>query len=439
MNVGSRVLRGVLAAAVFTIVLMPLGRARAELQQPQKYTVEEYNDFQAAFVEKDLKKRLQLLDQFVAKFPSSELRPQIYQLYFQTYQQQNDAARVVEYADKYLEFDKDNLGVLALRSYYFPYTLMANDPQVEPKLRRADEAADQGLRTLETAKKPENLTDDQFAQQKRGASAIFHQTLGFVDLQRKDYKQAIGHLNQAIQANPEDPVNFYRLGLAYIYDKPPQYLPGLWAVAHAINLKVPNAPQVRDFVRKVYVQQQSVVGCPELIDEGINHLLDAAKQSPQPPPDFKIFSDAEISSARETMTPTSILADLKVGGDKARLTWLAACGAGIELGGRVATAVKDEKSDDVTLHLAVGPDAESAPPDFYNVEVVVAGQPQAGALKRGDAVRFEGTVKSYQTEPQVVMQLVNGKVNEEDLPKVAPKPKPKPPVRRTTTRRTTRR
>lgn len=439
MKLALRGWRGILMLVALAIAFSPAPRTLAELQQPQKYTVEEYNDYQAAFVEKDVNKRVQLLDGFVKKYPSSELLPLVYQLYFQTYQQQNNAAKVVEYADKYLDYDKDSFAVLALRSYYFPYTVTLNDPQIEAKLNKADEMAERGLKALETAKKPDNVTEEQFAQQKKGATAIFHQTMGFVDLQRKDYKAAITHLRSAIEVSPDDPINFYRIGLAYIYDKPAQYLPGLWAIARAIDLKVPNAVQVREFLKKVYIQQQSVVGCPELIDQGISRLVDAAKQSAQPPADFKIFSDAEITAAREKMTPTSILTDLKVGGDTARLTWLAACGAGIELGGRVASATKEENSDDTILRLAVGPEAQSAPPEFYNVEVRVGGEPRAALLKQGDAVRFEGTVKSYQTDPQVVLQLVSGKVNEEDLPKAAPvKPKPKTPARRPAARRTKR-
>lgn len=433
MKFALRGMLGMLALMALVVGLLTLPEAFAGLQQPQKYTVEEYNDYQAAFVEKDLTKRLKLLDKFVTDHPKSELLPLVYQLYFQTYQQQNNAAKVVEYADKYLEFDKDNFGVLALRSYYFPYSLAASDPQLEAKLKRAEEAAEQGLRALETAKKPENVTEEQFAQQKKGAAGIFHQTLGFADLQRKNYKEAITHFNQAIQTGGEDPFTFYRLGLAYIYDKPPQYIPGMWAIARAIDLNVPNANQVRDFLKKVYIQQQSVVGCPELIDDGVTRLIEAAKKSNQPPADFKIYSDAEITAARDAMTPSSILADLKAGGEKAQLTWLAACGAGVELGGRVGATPTDAAAGEVSLKLGVGPEAEKAPPDFYNVEVKIPGEPRAKDLKQGDAVRFEGTVKSYDTTPQFVLHLVNGKVNEEDLPKAKAKPKPTP--RRTPRRR----
>src|SRR5215472_5374006 len=68
----------------------------------QKYTMAEYNSYQAAAAEKNPAAQLKLLDDFVAKYPNSALLNYIYPLYFKNYYAQKNYPKAIEYCDKML-------------------------------------------------------------------------------------------------------------------------------------------------------------------------------------------------------------------------------------------------------------------------------------------------------------------------------------------------
>ena len=75
----------------------------------QKYTMAEYNAYQAAAAEKNPAAQLKLLDDFVAKYPNSALLNYIYTLYYNNYGTQKNFPKTIEYTDKLLALgDKAN-------------------------------------------------------------------------------------------------------------------------------------------------------------------------------------------------------------------------------------------------------------------------------------------------------------------------------------------
>jgi hypothetical protein len=133
------------------------------------------------------------------------------------------------------------------------------------------------------------------------------------------------------------------------------------------------------------------------------------------------------------MTIASVITDLKAGGDKAKLTWTAACGLEFpDVPGKLfevtpGTDVVEIKTAFVTSEAEF--DAATAP----NMDIKVAGQPDAAKLENGNSVRFTGTLETYDPDPAFMLHWDKAKVNEEDLPKekakkpVAKKPAPKKP------------
>src|SRR5271169_5116764 len=92
--------------------LLFLGAAPAGAQEPaagaagapagQKYTMAEFNAYQAAAAEKDPAAQIKLLDDFVSKYPNSALLNYIYPLYYKNYGAQKNFPKTIEYADKLL-------------------------------------------------------------------------------------------------------------------------------------------------------------------------------------------------------------------------------------------------------------------------------------------------------------------------------------------------
>jgi len=137
-----------------------------------------------------------------------------------------------------------------------------------------------------------------------------------------------------------------------------------------------------------------------------------------------------LDTVRKDMTIASVVADLKAGGDKAKVTWLAACGLEFpDVPGKLTDVTPG--TDFVILKLAfVTSQAEFDATTTPNMEVKVVGQPGAERLEKGTAPRFTGTLVSYDPEPAFMLHWDKAKVNEEDIPKEKEKAAPKKPVRR---------
>jgi len=65
-----------------------------------KYTMAEYNAYQACAGEKTPAAQIKCLDDFVSKYPNSALLIYIYPLYYNDYTQLKNPQKVMEYADK---------------------------------------------------------------------------------------------------------------------------------------------------------------------------------------------------------------------------------------------------------------------------------------------------------------------------------------------------
>jgi hypothetical protein len=128
------------------------------------------------------------------------------------------------------------------------------------------------------------------------------------------------------------------------------------------------------------------------------------------------------------MTIASVFADLKTGGDKSKLTWLAACGLEFpEVPGKVIAVVPGEP---LVLKIAfVTSDAEFDAATTPNMDAKVVGQPEAARVEKDSAVHFTGSLVSYDPAP-FFLHWDKSKVKGEDIPKE--KGTKKPPVRRPT-------
>jgi tetratricopeptide (TPR) repeat protein len=418
--------RGCLAASVLVLgVLISLigapALAQSQQQQPE-YTPAEYNAYTAAAKEANLQQRVKLLDDFVTKFPKSALLPYAYQTYYAAYNQLRDYPKTVEYADKLLAYgDKIDLATrlqaLFTRAVAFSLSFNEKDPNAADQARRSRDAALEGLKVLGQIPKPQNLTDEQFAEQKKAPAALFNYTAGFAALQLKDYKAAEDSFKAALANNPKDPLSYFRLGVAYLQENPPQTMDGFWALARAVALKGPSEAQVRDYLRKrLLIYQQP--GCDNLIDTQMNELIQLASSTEQRPVTFTIASADDLTKERQT---GDVLADLKAGGDKAKLAWLAFCGSEFpEVVAKVIDVTPGQDAVVLRVYRGATPE-ETEAATAANMEVKVEGQPEAARLQKDDAVRFSGTLVGYDPEP-FLLHWNKAKVNAEDIPPEKPEP-----------------
>ncbi len=410
-----------LAFVQFGLATPPAGAQAAQQDQGKtSYTIPEYNAFQAARAETNPQNRVKLLDDFVSKFPNSTLTIYVDQLYLSTYSELKDYSKVIETADKILAMgDKieaaTRLQTLQTRVQVFLSAFNPKAPDVHDQLVKERDSARQGADLLTKYPKPANstLTDAQFAEQKKPGLAFFYASAGFADLQLKDYPAAVDDFKAALANNPNDAVTDYRLGLAYLGMNPPQSIDGFWALARAINLKVPDADKIKDYLRKAILAYEQP-GCDSSVDAQLNELLSLAGTTGDRPATYAIPSAADLQKIAQGSTILTVISDLSAGGDKAKMTWLAICGAQfpgvvgkiieVKQGGgfvdfMVFTGASEDEVDKAT---AANMDVKvwiAPPPPGTPGAAQDTPQPDVVRLQKDDGIRFSGAIVSYDPSP----------------------------------------
>jgi tetratricopeptide (TPR) repeat protein len=400
----------------------PAGQDAAAGQQ--KYTMAEYNAYQACAAEKNPTQQIKCLDDFVAKYPNSALLIYIYPLYFNAYSQLKNWPKVVENADKLLALGDKVEPPARYQAYYaraFAYSnLPPNSPEVQAQAPKACEAAKAGLKTLNELKKPDNMSEADFEKQKQQPATLFNYTLAQCSMTQKDFQTAIDSYKAVLEKNPDDAITAYKIGQAYMAMNPPKQMDAFWYFAKAVTAKNANqqqANQVKTYLRKLIANYQGGNVCDSLTDAELNELLQLASTSATRPDSYKLPIAADLDAARKDMTIASVIADLKAGGDKAKITWLAACGLEFpDVPGKLIEITPG--TDSVQLKVAfVTSDAEFDAKNTPDMDVKVVGQPEASKLEKDNPVRFTGTLVAYDPDPNFMLHWDKAKVNAEDIPK----------------------
>jgi len=208
---------------------------------------------------------------------------------------------------------------------------------------------------------------------------------------------------------------------------PPQQMEAFWYFARAVTAKNANqqqSNQVKTYLRKLIANYQGGNVCDTLTDAELNELLQLAGSSAERPASYKLASSADLDAVRKDMTIASVIADLRAGGDKGKITWLASCG--LEFPGLTGKLIEvTAGTDTVELKVAfVTSDAEFDAKTTPDMDVKVVGQPEASKLEKNNPVRFTGTLVAYDPDPNFMLRWDKAKVNAEDIPKEKEKKAP---------------
>jgi tetratricopeptide (TPR) repeat protein len=163
----------------------------------------------------DPKKKIDLGEAFVQKYPQSRYLPIIYNTLTSVYMQTGQVQKMEEVGDKEIALNPNDVQVLAVLGQTIPRALKstAQDPQKE--LDKAERYSKRAIEVTPTLTKPDNLTEESFANAKNITLAMAHSGLGLIYLQRGKFADAIPELEQSVKIDPiPDPVNYYLLGLA---------------------------------------------------------------------------------------------------------------------------------------------------------------------------------------------------------------------------------
>lgn len=168
--------------------------------------------FSGVYQAKEPAKRAALLVKFAQAFPDSGYANQALGVAATAYQQAQNAPKMLEVANGLLAKDPSDVGMLLLLSDYYG--------EKGEQLDKAETYAKKAISTLETAAKPEGVTDEQWAQQKGLQKGLALSSLGQVNIEKKDNAQAVENLKAAAPlVRPDDGSyarNQYRLGFALL-------------------------------------------------------------------------------------------------------------------------------------------------------------------------------------------------------------------------------
>jgi tetratricopeptide (TPR) repeat protein len=160
----------------------------------------------------DAAKRAALLVRFAQLFPDSPFANQALGVAAASYRQTQSTAKMLDVANGLLAKDPDNLGMLLLLADYYS--------EKGEQLDKAEAYAKKSAALLETAKKPDGVTDEQWKQQSALQKGLALSALGQVNIEKKNNAQAVDNLKAAAPLLKSDEGSYarnqYRLGFALL-------------------------------------------------------------------------------------------------------------------------------------------------------------------------------------------------------------------------------
>jgi tetratricopeptide (TPR) repeat protein len=194
---------------------------------PAAKTQPEYTAYQAVVAITDPAAQDKAADDFAAKFPDSELRVVAYKSVMHTYQQANNADKMMEAARKVLSLDPDDPEALLGVSQVMAERTRDTDIDKDQRIAEARKDAERALVTVDTdvptAGQPQDRVDAYKGFLRSDAYAI----LGTIDFNNKAWASAEANFKKSIDALPQnvDPIAVFRLSVALdMQDKIPEAL-----------------------------------------------------------------------------------------------------------------------------------------------------------------------------------------------------------------------
>jgi len=272
--------------------------------QPQAKTKEEHEAYVTFYQEKQGPNKIEWGNKFLADYTTSELRPNVMLLMIQSLQASgnskeviqlgerflkdfpqhpsksfvlqalmtagqgaNDLGKTVEYGEQLLRVDPNNLNAL----YTIPFILSersisSDEAGRKQELARAMELAQRGL----NLSKPAMLTEDQW----REYQAALHSSLGLIYLNNKEYGEAQSEYAKATSVTRNDPILYFRSGLAFSFDK--KYDEAIGALSKSVYLKGITETQAKTELERVYRIKNGIATTGPELEAAIQKIVSEA-------------------------------------------------------------------------------------------------------------------------------------------------------------------
>jgi tetratricopeptide (TPR) repeat protein len=219
----------------------PAGQAAAPAgkRPPQAKTQPEFDAYKAAVAITDPAAQEKAADDFATKFPDSEMRPLLYKAVLHSYQQANNADKMMAMSQKVLSFDPDDPEALLGVAQVLAERTHDTDLDKDQRIAEARKDAQRALVTVETDIPSAGAPAEQLNAFKAFLRSEAYAILGTLDFNAKAWADAEGNLRKSIDAFPQqvDPVAVFRLSVAL--DMQNKYPEALKYANQAVDLTKP--------------------------------------------------------------------------------------------------------------------------------------------------------------------------------------------------------
>ena len=204
---------------------------------PQARSQQEHDDFIAAYAIKGAAAAEKATEDFAARYPDSALRRYLYSNAMNTYQNENNPAKMLAMGEKVLALDPDDALALVLTATALADDLGEGDRDRERKIDTIRKNANRAIQRLTTGAVPPTAAVPQQAEIYRTTlQSMAYSALGIMELKMRDDAGAEKDLKTASELEKvrPDPYIWYHLALAQDHRK--KYAEALTSVEQALQL-----------------------------------------------------------------------------------------------------------------------------------------------------------------------------------------------------------
>ena len=182
---------------------------------PQAKTQQELDDYLSVVGAPNPASTVRKVEEFIAKYPQSELQAFAYQYQMAAYQQLNYFEGVLRAGHRALDLQPGNVNTLLTLAAAIPDGATGRNDEAD-LMRQAEEYAHRALQGIATIQIPKQISLGEWEKMQAELVAQAHEALGHVATKRGDLPRAITELELAAYGSPApNGAYFFRLGVAY--------------------------------------------------------------------------------------------------------------------------------------------------------------------------------------------------------------------------------
>jgi len=201
-------------------------------------------------------------EDFVAKYPDSELKGAAFQQTMAVYQQAGNEDKALEMGRKALSFSPDDPTVLVSTAELIASRTRDTDLDKDQRLAEATKDAKHALETITDFPAPPNMPADQVAKIKNEIRGTAYSVLGMADYTNKNYAGAANNFKQAIDVTTGDPDPTVFLRYTLALDKAGKYPEALDAANKTLAL-ADAQPQVKQLATQEKARLEKLANGPK--------------------------------------------------------------------------------------------------------------------------------------------------------------------------------